>query len=87
MNKTCIILTKEEALALPPAKRPISFRLPSKIYHDVFETVGQASMCWEPKPSSEVFNAELASDVAVGLCFKIAAELERMGITYESGKL
>lgn len=87
MNKTAIIYSKEEVLAMPPEKRPLNFRLPSKIYTDVFEAVGAASLCWKPKPTNEVFDTEKASNVAVELCFKIASELERMGITYESGKL
>lgn len=76
------VMSKEEALALPLEDRPLCFRLPSKIYHDVFEAVGAASMCWQPRPTTEVFNPDEATRVAVALCFKIAAELERMGITY-----
>lgn len=34
-------------------------------------------MCWNPRPSGEVFASEQASDVAVRLCFKIAEELEK----------
>jgi len=81
--KTAIIMSKEEALALPVKSRPLCFRLPSKIYHDVFEAVGEASMQWRPRPSSQVFDSEGAANVAVKLCFKIAEELERIGITYE----
>lgn len=83
MSKTALIMSRDEALALPPEKRPLCYRVPSKIYHDVFEAVGAASLCWHPKPSTEVFDTNEASNVAVNLCFKIAAELERMGVTYE----
>jgi len=41
------------------------------------------SMCWEPRPGNQVFATEEASNVAVNLCFKIADELERLGITTE----
>ena len=34
-------------------------------------------MAWSPNTGSAVFNAEMASDVAVRLCFKIADELEK----------
>lgn len=29
----------------------------------IFETIGEASMCWEPRPSNEVFDGELASKI------------------------
>lgn len=83
MCKTAIIMSEAEAMALPQSKRPLCFRVPSAIYTAVFEAVGAASMCWNPRPSSEVFDTEQASNVAVELCFKIADELERLGITTE----
>lgn len=76
-------MSEAEAMALPQSKRPLCFRVPSKIYHDVFEAVGAASLCWKPRPTVEVFSTEEASNVAVELCFKIAAELERLGVTTE----
>ncbi len=76
MNKTAIIYTKEEIAAMPLKERPLCARISSELYHAVFEAIGEASMCWNPKPSSEVFHAEMASDVAVRLCFKIANEIE-----------
>lgn len=84
MNKTAIILSPEEITALPQAERPLNFRLTSKIYHDIFETVGAASMCWQPPPSTEVFDTAKAEQCAVDLCFKIAAELERLGVDPKS---
>lgn len=69
MGFTAIILSKDEALALPPEKRPMNYRVPSKIYHDVFEAVG---------------SLDESARGAVDLLFKIAAELERLGVTYES---
>jgi len=77
MNKTATIMSKEEAMALPLKDRPICFRISSEIYHQVFETVGAASMCWEPRPSNEVFASEQASDLAVKLCLAIANEVEK----------
>ena len=73
---TATIMSKEEAMKLPLNKRPICFRISSKMYHAVFEAIGEASMCWEPKPGNQVFASEQASDVAVRLCFKIANEME-----------
>ena len=74
---TATILSNEEALALPLKERPISHRISSEMYHDVFQHIGEASMAWSPNTGSAVFNAEMASDVAVRLCFKIADELEK----------
>lgn len=82
-SKIAIIMSREEVAALPQARRPLNFRVPSKIYHDVFEAVGAASVCWCPLPGDQVFDAERASSVAVDLCFKIAEELERLGVPPE----
>jgi len=75
---TATILTKEEAMALPVAQRPLCYRISSELYTAVFEAIGEASMCWEPRPGQQVFSAEKASDVAVRLCFKIADEFEKI---------
>lgn len=74
---TATILSNEEALALPLKERPINHRISSEMYHAVFEHIGEASMAWSPNTGSAVFNSEMASDVAVRLCFKIANELEK----------
>lgn len=74
---TATVMSKEEAMALPLKERPLCFRISSEMYHAVFEAIGEASMCWEPKPGSQVFAPEKASDIAVKLCFKIAEELEK----------
>jgi len=74
---TATTMSKDEAMALPLKERPLCFRISSEMYHAVFESIGEASMCWNPAPSSEVFASEKASDVAVRLCFKIADEVER----------
>jgi hypothetical protein len=76
---TATILSHEEAMALPPKERPLNYRIPGDLYHAVFEAVGAASMCWNPRPSNEVFDSDEASKVAVDLCFKIADELEHCG--------
>lgn len=74
---TATVMSREEAMKLPLKERPICFRISSEMYHAVFEAIGEASMCWNPRPSNEVFSTEQASDVAVRLCFKIAEEVER----------
>ncbi len=77
MNKTAVIMSKEEAMLLPLKERPLCFRVSSEIYHKVWESVGAASMCWTPTPSTEVFDCERASNIAVELLFAIANELEK----------
>ena len=74
---TATVLTKEEAMKLPPKERPLCFRIPNELYTAVFESIGEASMCWSPLPGDQVFASEKASDVAVKLCFKIADELDK----------
>lgn len=62
-------------MALPLKERPLNYRISSEMYHAVFEAIGEASVCWDPKPSGQ-FWSEQASDVALRLCFKIANEIE-----------
>lgn len=81
---TALIYSKDEALAMPPPKRPMCYRVPYKIYHDTFQAVGAASMCWSPLPSTQVFDSNGASKVAVELLFQIATQLELAGMTYEN---
>lgn len=76
MGTTAIIMSKEEAMALPLKERPICFRLSSEMYHDVWQAIGAASMCWNPPPLSETFDASAAEKIAVDLLFKIADEKE-----------
>jgi len=83
MGFVATILSHDEAMALPQKDRPLNYRVPGNIYHAVFETVGAASLCWTPKPSTEVFNPEEAEKVALRLLFCIADELERLGVTSE----
>lgn len=75
---TAEIMSRTEAEALPPNKRPLCYRISSEIYHAVFEAVGAASMCWKPRPGDQVFSSEEASQIAVDLCFKIADEIEEL---------
>jgi hypothetical protein len=84
---TAEIMSKEEAMKLPVEKRPICFRISSEMYHAVFEAVGAASMCWNPRPSNEVFSSEEASKIAVDLCFKIAHEVEKVKADLEAEKM
>lgn len=76
MNKVITVYSEEEIAAMPLKERPINKRISSELYHAVFEAIGEASMCWEPKPGVNVFDAEKASSVAIRLCFKIADEIE-----------
>jgi len=63
-------------MALPPNKRPLNYRIPSHLYHKTFESIGAASMCWDPRPGDQVFKSEEASKIAVDLCFAFADELD-----------
>jgi hypothetical protein len=74
---TATIMSKDEAMALPLKERPLNHRLSSEMYHDTFQAIGQASMCWQPRPGNQVFASEEAEKVAVDLCFKIANEVEK----------
>lgn len=71
-------MSHDEAMALPLKDRPLNHRISGDLYHAVFEHIGEASMCWNPRPSNEVFASEQAADVAVRLCFKIADETEKL---------
>lgn len=75
---TATILSKAEAMKLPPGERPLNCRLPSEIYHAVWEAIGAASMVWKPRPGNIEFNSEEASKIAVDLCLKIATEIEKL---------
>lgn len=75
---TATIMSNDEAMALPLKERPLNHRISSEMYHAVFEHIGEASMCWNPRPSNEVFASEQAAGVAVRLCFKIADETEKL---------
>lgn len=72
---TAEVMSKAEAMALPVNKRPLCYRVSSEIYNAVFEHIGEASLCWEPKPKGQ-FDSTRASDVAVRLLFKIANDNE-----------
>ena len=76
MDKTAIVMSREEALALPVKQRPLCYRLGSSIYHRVWEHIGLATQCYEPKPDQTTFKPESASEVAVALLFEIANEVE-----------
>lgn len=75
---TSEIMSKDEALKLPLKERPINYRISSEMYHAVFQSIGEASMQWNPRPGDQIFDSEGASRVAVDLCFKIAEEVEKM---------
>lgn len=74
---TATILSEEEIKTLPLKDRPLNARISSEMYNAVFEAIGAASMCWNPRPSDEVFASEQAAKIATDLCFKIAEELEK----------
>lgn len=75
---TTTILSREEALALPLKDRPLNYRISGNLYHAVYESIGTASMCWNPRPENETFNSEEASNVAVKLCLTIADEIDQI---------
>lgn len=75
---TATIMSHDEAMTLPLKDRPLNHRISGEMYHAVFEAIGEASTCWNPRPSGEVFSSEEAADVAVRLCFKIAKETDRL---------
>jgi hypothetical protein len=56
---------------------PLSERLSGYLFTEIHQAIGQASMCWEPRPSTEVFKAEEASNIAFELCHKIANEIDK----------
>lgn len=84
MGLTATILSPEEVAKLPQSERPICYRITSKMYHDVWEAVGHASLCWNPRPDNQVFDTSEAEKCAMDLCFKLAGELERIGVPPES---
>jgi hypothetical protein len=73
---TATIMSREEAVKLPFNDRPICFRISSEMYHAIFQAVGTASMCWTPRPRTEVFDASEAEKIATDLCFIAAEERE-----------
>lgn len=77
MGFSATIMSKDEAMKLPLKDRPLCFRVSSEIYHETFQSIGAASMCWEPIPDG-VFCSEKASQIAVELLFKFANEIEKL---------
>lgn len=74
---TATILSNDEIAALPSIKRPLSHRISSEIYHAVWQSIGEASMQWIPRPTG-VFDSSGASKIAVELCLKIADEISKI---------
>ena len=72
---TGVVLTHEEAINLPLKDRPLNYRLSGDIVISVYESLGTASMCWDPVPSG-VFDSTGAAEVAHKLCLKIADYIE-----------
>lgn len=73
---TTTIMSRKEAMALPPNKRPICFRISSQMYHSTFEHIAAAAMSSKSKGGRFKFDSNKASQIAVELCFKIAEEME-----------
>ena len=69
---------------MKPEDRPLNYRVPSNIYHDCFVAVGAGSMCWNPRPDTQVFDPEEAEKHTLNLLFSIARELEVAGLIYEN---
>jgi hypothetical protein len=75
---TATILSEDEAVALPRAKRPLCYRISSEVYHAIFEAVGYASMCWNPRPGDAVFDSTEAEKCAVNLCLTVAKDFDTL---------
>lgn len=75
---TATVMSQEEAMALPRGKRPLCYRIPGSTYVAIFEAVGAASMCWNPRPGDAVFDSTQAEAVAVTLCFTIADDMDKL---------
>jgi hypothetical protein len=58
-------------------RKPLSERLPERIFERVHQDIGQASMCWKHPDKAGTFDADAASDIAFELCHFIADELEK----------
>lgn len=52
--------------------RGIPKKYRADLKQDVYEAVGEASMCWDPQPSTEVFDSTAASGVAERLLTKLS---------------
>lgn len=65
-------------MSLPVNERPLCFRISSELYTAVWESIGAASMCWNPSTPEfkGEFDSNKASQVATDLCFKIAEAME-----------
>lgn len=74
------MLSEEEIALLPQSAKPLSHRISSELYHKIFESIGAASMAWNPRPNNEVFDAELASKIAAELCLFVADEIEKVKV-------
>jgi hypothetical protein len=47
----------------------------SDLKQKIFESVGAASMCWEPRPSSQVFDSTKAKEIGDSLYASVETEL------------
>jgi len=74
---TAIIMSNDEAMALPLNKRPLCYRISNEMYMAVWEAIGLATGCWKKLPENSEIDTYKASNIVVDLCFKIAEELEK----------
>jgi hypothetical protein len=74
---TAVVMSKEEAMALPLKDRPICYRISGEMYMKVWESVAEATGCWKSKLDSKDFDAAKAEKVAMELMFAIADEVEK----------
>jgi hypothetical protein len=63
---TATIMSKEEAMALPPHKRPLNYRISQNMYMAVWSAIGDAMHS----------SPEMAANIVADLCLKIADEVE-----------
>lgn len=57
----------------------------SDLKQKIFESIGAASMCWEPRPSSQVFDSTKAKEIGDSLYASVETELA--AVTAEIAKM
>lgn len=56
-------------------EKPLSERLPERIFDRIHQDIGEASTCWTELEKAGTFDAEHAARIAFNLCHFIADEL------------
>lgn len=71
MGQAVTIISKEEALKLPPNQRPLCHRIPEKVYMGIWDAVAAASNTTDP---------EVHAAIALTLSLLIAEQFEAHGV-------